>query len=137
MATDTDSDEPVHLISTWPLRCGVTAELRRALRDLGENVGRNEPGTRRYDVFVEAAAPDASTASFVPDDQQRSVTFVESYLDVDAFTAHLQGEAFTAFCRAHVGSDFYEDPAKPGWPASTTVFLGTVASVSHRDPTTP
>lgn len=126
------TDAPIHLISAWPLKDGFTSQLKTALVELAQRVRDDEPGTLSYAVFVGAPSVGSGATSLgqIADPQQRTVTFVETYADADAFLAHLHGPAFTAFLEAHLGH-FYEDPDRPGQPAAATTFLSAVAS-THR-----
>jgi hypothetical protein len=70
---------------------------------------------------------EASTLSCTTKADVSEIVFVESYADVSAFKAHLNGPLFTAFREQNL-QYFKEDPTKPGWPITQTVFLDPIAS---------
>jgi len=124
------ANEQVHLISRWPLRDGMTTELRDALVELAASVAAHEPGTLSYEVFLGAYAVGSSATLGVgtlPDQIQREVTFEETYVDRAAFEAHLDGETFKNFLAERL-HHFYEDPTAPGHPAAATTFLTLLAT---------
>ena len=119
----------IRLISRWRLKKGLTPELLHELTIAAEQIEDNQAGTLMYLVHLEAPFPLDSSGkvtvplpSPIPNDQQSNITFIETYRDVEAFSAHINGPIFKRFREENL-KYFKEDPKKPGWPVIETHIL--------------
>ncbi len=113
------------LISRWKLKNGCPADLVTTLESLADKVKAAEPDTLLYSVNLQARSPlnqPSQLPAPIPGSQQTEVDFFEIYKDAQAFAHHINGPVFTQFREQNI-QHFYEDPEKPGWPNTETVFL--------------
>ncbi|MBX9813376.1 MAG: antibiotic biosynthesis monooxygenase [Sphingomonas sp.] len=114
-------DASISLVARWFARPERLDELRPALVELAERVARAEPGTLAY--LVHAPVLDDPRLIALPPVAATEIVFFETYADADAFRAHVEGPAFTAFVAAH-GDCFV---AAGGKPYTSVTFLRRLA----------
>jgi len=86
----------VTLIAKWYVKEGSQAKAVAALKALAAEVLRTEPDTLMYLVHT----PDMTHAS-LPTPTDTQIFFVEAYASMNAFFAHLNGQAFTNFVKQY------------------------------------
>ena len=117
----------ITLTSSWFFVPGVEKEAIVALRTLAEAVRRTEEDTLIYLIHEKLADQGALCSS--PPSAPNQVTFIEVYRDLDAFLAHLGGEAFCNFLKSS-GHLFLQADGKA---YHTVSFLDRVAGFVRDD----
>lgn len=91
------------LTGKWYINPEKVEEAIKALKKLALDVQNNEPGTLLYKIFI----PNIGESS-LPPVVSTAVTFIEIYVDVQAFEKHINGEIFKCFV-AEKGALFVKD----------------------------
>jgi predicted enzyme related to lactoylglutathione lyase/quinol monooxygenase YgiN len=105
-----NESKKVSLTSKWFMRPGCEAAATTAIRELASAVAANEPDTLAYLVHFPWAGPGGLET--LPPPQPGTVVFFETYRNVDAFHAHVNGPVFTNFVARH-GELFVAANGKP------------------------